>query len=147
MAAMTPRWRTTLRLRALLRLLLEKHVPMGTLDELVAFVASFSDSVLVDEQRRTGGSEDTGHSVPRLARDLSVPRPGGAMTRDAADPGRALLAEAVAMGLLTAEQAASLDEWAGALATEWCEGRLTDAERERAILSRLERDLARRGVS
>jgi hypothetical protein len=69
------------------------------------------------------------------------------MTRDAADPGRALLAEAVAMGLLTAEQAASLDEWAGALATEWCEGRLTDAERERAILSRLERDLARRGVS
>jgi hypothetical protein len=72
MAAMTPRWRTTLRLRALLRLLLEKHVPMGTLDELVAFVASFSDSVLVDEQRRTGGSEDTGHSVPRLARDLSV---------------------------------------------------------------------------
>lgn len=69
---MTPRWRTTLRLRALLRLLLEKHVPMGTLDELVAFVASFSDSVLVDEQRRCGGSEQTGHSVPRLARDLSM---------------------------------------------------------------------------
>jgi hypothetical protein len=61
------------------------------------------------------------------------------------DPGRAMLAQVVEVGLLTKADADALDMWAGALADEVCEGKLTEAEMHRRILARLEADLARRG--
>lgn len=63
------------------------------------------------------------------------------------DPCAALLATAVKMGLLTQADAASLDTWAGALATEVAEGRLTETEMRRRIGERLQRDISRRFVA
>lgn len=63
------------------------------------------------------------------------------------DPGRDLIMEAAARGLVTVELAKELDEWAGGLATEKLEGKLTEAEVEAKIIERLRRDLGRRGQS
>lgn len=62
-----------------------------------------------------------------------------------ADPGRDMIMAAAKMGLMTEAQAKEVDEWAGKLATEQIEGRLTEAELDRRIIERLAHDLARRG--
>lgn len=63
-----------------------------------------------------------------------------------ADPGRDAVMAAAKAGLITEAQAEDLDAWAGALATEQSDGRLTEAEVDRRIAERLMRDLARRGI-
>jgi hypothetical protein len=49
---MTHRWRTVLRVRALLQALLERHVPMGTLGEVLERVSLYTDSELVERYAR-----------------------------------------------------------------------------------------------
>lgn len=61
------------------------------------------------------------------------------------DPARELLMRAVDAGLMTPQLAAELDAWAGELATEVTEGRMTKADADRAIQERLAADLRRRG--
>lgn len=61
------------------------------------------------------------------------------------DPGRAMLARAVELGLLTEAEAFALDSWAGDLATDMCNGTLTKAEVDARILARADADRARRG--
>lgn len=61
------------------------------------------------------------------------------------DPGRDMIMAVAEAGYMTKAQAEELDEWAGKLATEQLEGRITEEERDRRIAERLLRDLARRG--
>lgn len=62
---MTARWRTVLRMRAVLRLLLEEHVPLGVLTRIVASVSLRTDEDLPNEQRVHGAS-----MTGALARDI-----------------------------------------------------------------------------
>jgi len=49
---MTARWRTVLQVRALVRLLLERHVPLGTFGDLVEQISKMSDEALVESEAR-----------------------------------------------------------------------------------------------
>lgn len=62
---MNARWRTVLRVRAVLRLLLEEHVPLGKLSHVVEQVRRISDEDLPNEQRVHGAS-----MTGALARDI-----------------------------------------------------------------------------
>jgi hypothetical protein len=62
---MNARWRTVLRVRAVLRLLLDEHVPIGAMTRVVAQVRQIDDERLPNEQR-THVHAATGE----LARDL-----------------------------------------------------------------------------
>jgi hypothetical protein len=60
---MTARWRTVLRMRAVLRLLLTDHVPLGAMSRVVELVRRVSDEELVNENR-------TPSMTAALARDI-----------------------------------------------------------------------------
>jgi hypothetical protein len=62
---MNARWRTVLRVRAVLRLLLDAHVPLGALSRVVEQVRRISDEDLPNEQRVFGAS-----MTGALARDI-----------------------------------------------------------------------------
>lgn len=52
---------------------------------------------------------------------------------------------AVTIGLITQADADAIDEWAEELAKQFTAGEITEAEKDRRIIERLQRDLARRG--
>ncbi len=60
---MTARWRSLLRMRAVLRLLLEEHVPLGALSRIAASVTLRTDEDLLNENR-------TPSMTAALARDI-----------------------------------------------------------------------------
>lgn len=51
----------------------------------------------------------------------------------------------VSVGLMTEAEGDALDAWAEDLAKRFTAGEITEAEKDRLISERLERDLARRG--
>lgn len=53
----------------------------------------------------------------------------------------------VAMGLMTEADAQAVDAWAEELAQAFTAGEITEAEKDRRIIARLNADLARRGQS